>query len=1005
MKETVFPREEEFKTIQSCYHCSVKQSYEIAIIVGESGTGKSWLAQRVRRFVVAQGGLFLSGKFDQMQQVTPFSVLAAAFDQYCDMLVRQKEADWAKLVVHKLSVGLGPDASHLIGVIPKLSQILTHDLGLEDSVHDQNSVHALQRLCYLLSQFVEVICSYSLVPVTLCLDDVQWADTASILVLNQVLTKVHKNFFFLACCRSVEVEKDDPFWNLIGNLRAFSINATVVKVNSMKKDTLNQMVAELLCLPPRVVRSLSDIVYNKTKGNPLFFSQLMLSLTRDGLLSLSLSRQRWVWNEEEIQSRKLPDDVALYFVKGISRLPLEVQLALFTLSMFGASVKYEYMEALESQLNAHLMEPLKIAAAEGLVSNLKGSFHFCHDRIQEAAYGMINEKVRCRDHLRNGRCLLAASLSTGDNEMLFTAVNQINLGGSGAVSGAEDLVTLADCNLIAGKRSMEMSDFSSAYNFFSHGMRFMPDNHWEYHYQLSLELFELASKAALATGNIHSLRILSVKVLQNARCFEDRLNIYYIIISSLAYASKISEALEKGCAIVSQLGEIISNNPSDETLLQRHIEQTQTMIRGKSKDDLLNHRLMSEKNKIAAMKFLAQLENIAFMVKSPLHPLVASKMVQLTILHGLSPVSPIGFAHFGSLLAKLGSIRVGHQVTLLARSLLDKLDAIEVAGEVICVVAQMQCFVEPMQSANELHIRGESASMTAGDVHWACLNRMLHCLTLFWVGVNLSTLEEAFSKACRFMREQQHKTSLIFVLTGLRTVLTLMGSKMETLIDSELSKSVEENKNPRQLVILSFHNMYRSFVFYNDATLEEYAEKFFQLEQRTWFLFAGSIGQTFIAGLASFHIYRETGNSSWAARGQQCKAAMKLWAEQGSSWNVQHKLLLLEAEESNSYGKLQVADESYLNAISCAKAHKLINDEALACELAAKFYLSMGESASALEHFQLAHQKYVEWGALAKAERLFEFIEKLVTNVAGLPDWQSENEMDPGKRSADCLNF
>lgn len=247
---------------------------------------------------------------------------------------------------------------------------------------------------------------------------------------------------------------------------------------------------------------------------------------------------------------------------------------------------------------------------------------------------MINREVRYRDHMRYGHCLLMSSLNTVDNEMLFVAVNQINLGGLKAVSNADDLVTLAKYNLIAGKRSMDMSEFSSAYKFFSHGMAFLPCNHWQDHYQLSLELFELASKAALATGNLRCLCTVSKNVLQNARCFEDRLDTFFVFISSLSYESKVLEALEEGCAIVSQLGEIIPSNLSEEKFLRHHIEQTQAMVRGISKDDLLNHRLMTDKKKLAAMKFLAQLENTSFMVKSPLHPFVASKMAQLTVLHG-----------------------------------------------------------------------------------------------------------------------------------------------------------------------------------------------------------------------------------------------------------------------------------------------------------------------------------------------------------------------------------
>ncbi|KAL3805300.1 hypothetical protein HJC23_009007 [Cyclotella cryptica] len=999
LSESVLSRQEEFESIQSCYRRSISGSCELAIISGESGTGKSWLAQRVGTYLSEQGGIFLSGKFDQMKQAKPFAALASAFDQYCDVLIRERDADWVELVVCKLQVAVGNDACHLIKIIPKLGRILTHNRSFADSYMDQNCLNALQRLCYLLCQFVEVISACSMVSVTLFMDDVQWADEASILVLNRLLMKGHRKFFFLGCIRDNEMKEDHLFRKLIENIRLFGINTTIIELSCMDINTLNELMSNLLCLPPRQVRSLSEIVHKKTKGNLLFFSQLMVSLNRDGLLRLNLSRGRWVWDEEEIQSIRLPDNVALCFSKGISKLPLEVQSALHTLSMFGASTKCQYIEALESQLNLQLMEPLQVAAAEGLVSNVKGSFHFCHDRIQEASYAMIEKQDRCRYHLTFGLCLVKLSINTADVDMLFTAVNQVNLGGPSAVLVQEDFRIIAEYNLVAGKRAMEMSDYSSAYGFFNHGISFLPKNHWADHYQLSLELFELASQSALAIGNSLSLGHLFGEVLKYGRCFEDKLNIYFIIVSSLAYMAKVSEAFEKGRKILSRLGEDIPGNPSRE-VLNHEIQQTQSIIRGISEDDILNYRLMTDKNKLAAMKFLSKMQHITVMVKPTVHPFVTLKMVRLTILHGLSPVSPIGFAFFGSLLAKLGNIQLGYKFVLMAQRLLHKLDAKDFAGEVIGAGIEVQCFMEPLLAANERRTEGESAAMTAGDLQYACLNRVLYCLTLLWGGVNLSTVHEEISKACRFIKEQGHKTSLFIMLTGQSTVLTLIGNESVSALEDEQSRSVHENKNPHQLLILSF-------MLHNDHAVRKHAEEFFELKKNTWCMFSGSIVQTLIAGLAAFQLYRETRYPVWIERASSCTSEMKIWAEQGSTWNFKQKFLMMEAEDHFCNGNIEGAKECYKHAIAYAKLHKFINDEALASELAAKFYLQTGDLSSSIEHFVLAHKKYICWGALEKADRLFSYINEkfgilLGGHTSQLPsnsrDVHGLDEIDPRKR-------
>jgi hypothetical protein len=379
LKDTEFSREKELETMRNCYERSTTGSYEVGIIAGLSGTGKSWLAERVGRFVVARGGLFLTGKFDQMQVVTPFSVLASVFDQYCDVLVRESRSQWARNVACKLAQALGHDACYLVKIIPKLSMILPGSPNASELGMD-SSMHTLQRLCYLLCQFVEVISNDSPVSVTLCLDDVQWCDEATILVLNQLLIKQSQKFFFVGCLRIDEMNDDHPFWRMIQNVKSFGVNTTAVKLDCMDRDTLNDLVSDLLCLPPRKVRALSDMVFTKTIGCPLFFSQLMLSLNRDGLLRPSLSKQRWVWDHEEILCMKLPENVAVCVTDGISKLPIDVQVAIRTLSLFGASARCDYMKALQSQLNLNLTVPLTMAASEGILTNIKGSYHFSHDR-------------------------------------------------------------------------------------------------------------------------------------------------------------------------------------------------------------------------------------------------------------------------------------------------------------------------------------------------------------------------------------------------------------------------------------------------------------------------------------------------------------------------------------------------------------------------------------------------------------------------------------------------
>jgi predicted ATPase len=296
-----------------------------------------------------------------------------------------------------------------------------------------------------------------------------------------------------------------------------------------------------------------------------------------------------------------------------------------------------------------------------------------------------------------------------------------------------------------------MSDFSSALSYFMSGISFLPNNHWKENYELSLELLELAARCSLATGDMDGLSILSDKVINHAKCFEDKLNTSFTVMSAFAYSSKVARSVEMGLMIVLKLGVDIPKLSHEDTV--HKIRSTQKMLLI-SDADLLNYRLMSDNRQLMAMKFLAKLQNATHQIQPGLQPIIAIKMVELTLASGLSPMSPIGFACFGGLVAKLNDIRGGYRFAKLAKALVNKLESNEVAGEVTWLSTEIISFVEPLQTSNELRIQGATMAMAAGDIHWACFNKMSSTINLLWTGSNLSHAKETCSATIRFIEEQ-----------------------------------------------------------------------------------------------------------------------------------------------------------------------------------------------------------------------------------------------------------
>eukprot|EP00804_Cyclotella_cryptica_P007107 CCRYP_014514-RA/>CCRYP_014514-RA protein AED:0.02 eAED:0.01 QI:0/1/0.8/1/1/1/5/397/1398 len=980
LDDTLFERNNEFECLQCAYRRSLSGSPELGIITGVSGTGKSTMAHQLGHFITSSGGVFLSGKFDQMmRRVQPLSAVASAFDNYCDVLTREEETERAMLVASQLRTALGSDLYYLIQVIPNLSQIIRTS-AIDIPPNQDDCVDAQQRLQYLFCQFVEVISSCSSGPIALFMDDVQWADSASISVIGHILKTSRyrqdgNRVFFLATCRDDEMESDHSFWKMVESVGTFGFNTSVVKLECMDQDTVTRVISNLLHLSPRLVRSLSDIVYHKTKGNPLFVSKLLLSLNREGLLNISLVRHRWEWDVEKIQSRKLPDDVAMFFVRSINTLPVDVKISLSALSCLGASAECEVIYAIETNLNLNLIEPLNVAVAEGLLNKVDGRYCFCHDRVHEATYGIIEEQDRCLHHMNYGLSLIDVFFTTDNASLLLTAATQINLAGPSAVQDAEKYHQIANYNLMAGKKAMEMSDFSSAFSFFDHGMTFLRKKRWQDHYDLSLELFNLAAKCALTIKDLTSLTVICDEVLINARNSDDTLNVSFILMSALTH-SMVSESVEFGFHVLSnELGVDIHSSTSREDTLNL-ITQTQSTLNGFTEETLLSYQVLTNYNMVMALKFLAKLESSIQQVNPALVPFVTIKIVELTIEHGVSPMSAIGFAYFGGMIAELGDLRGGYRYTKLAKALLHKHPSNEIAGEVILKSTEILSFIEPLQTTNDHRLQGQVAAMAAGDVHWACMNKLLFTCTLLWSGENLSEVKEAFIKAGHFSEEHSHQISFYYLKIFDRTISRLVDGEDLTMSDDQLTRHAIETKNPYQLVIVYFHNLFHSLVFNNYEEMKLSAENFLKFTTPSWNLLSGHSVHTLIGGLASFRIYRETNDLMWAQRGNQFKERMKTWNDQGSLWNFENKSFLLDAEYSYSNGDLELARVAYEKAISSARRHKFIHEEAIAYELAANFYLNTGNKSIALKYFTDAHGKYFEWGAFAKVKALYAYIQE-----------------------------
>ena len=522
--DKLYGRDEELMKLDELYKRHITgRTFNGTIISGTAGVGKSKFAMHLQKLANQSNGHFLLAKFEQHRMsLKPLSTIANMFDSLCEMMYNDSSYSQLTEIEKNLTSALGSQPN-LLRVVPNLRKLMPSCENIESSAN--NCVDNAVSMRYLCGELLRVISSYSK-PITIVIDDIQFADHASLqLVESLLLSAQGAPVFFCLCHRDDEVLMSGPFNKWLTKISEFSLES--IKLQSITPDALNKIMSEAMHLSPRLTQPLSSIVYHKTRGNPLFLRQLLDSLTEQGYIFIDMKQRRWAWDLDKIMELEISDDVLALLISDIQRLPSDLQRGLQVAACIGSCVTESMLNYLLIDLGFNLKDTLRQASEKGFMIENAGSatFRFAHDKIWQAAYELMPEQQRRENHMRLGLALCIQTLGNNveDDELFFSAVNQINLGGPIAVHDPSQKNIIAELNLKAGRRSIELSDYNIAFKLFQHGISFFEDNHWLVNYQLSLDLFDAAADAALILNRLSEVTYYSNEVVSHSRRFDDKL--------------------------------------------------------------------------------------------------------------------------------------------------------------------------------------------------------------------------------------------------------------------------------------------------------------------------------------------------------------------------------------------------------------------------------------------------------------------------------------------------
>ena len=966
---------------------------EMMLVVGFSGIGKTAVVNEIHKPIVKQRGYFVKGKFDQFNRNVPFSAFVQAFRDLITQLLGESDTElrnWKS----KILDALGENSQVIIDVIPELEIVV----GTQPPVTELSGTAAQNRFNLLFDKFIHIFTTKEH-PLTIFLDDLQWADLASLNLLKLLMNSSKTGYLLvLGAYRDNEVFPAHPLMLNLAEIQKQGINLNTLTLAPLEEDDITQLVADTLHCEVEIAAPLSQLVYQKARGNPFFTTQFLVGLYQDGYIKFNRDALYWQCDLTEVLQLSLTDDVVEFMVSRLQKLPETTQDILKFAACIGNQFDLETLaiacdrepEEVAAYLWTGLQEKFVLPKNENYkffqVSNgevnrnesVSVSYRFLHDRVQQAAYSLIPENQKAIVHYRIGQLLLQQIPPEEQEERIFELVGQLNYG-TVLITEQKEKDDLAQLNLIACRKARSATAYQAGREFASTGLSLLGNNAWQRQYEINLEFHQFAAEFAYLCGDFEAMDRFIEKAIEQARASLDRVNIYLIKIQSNSSLNKLTEAVAVGQVFLQQLG-ITFPEPCTQTDIQKAFQEIGELIKDIKIEDLACLPMMKNEKQIAILKIANSIMPASYLSGSPLYPILVTLSVKLSIQYGNTSGSAIGYSCYGLLACNLlQDVDVGRKFGQLALQIVSILDAKAVKADVINV---MGLFIlhrtSHLKETLSLMKEGYTAALEIGHLEYVGHAASIFCFNYFWCSHSLTTLEQETRSYCNVLVQLNQLTGANWCRIYLQSILNLMAvGQQPTMFSGEVleeKKVLPQLLSSNDLLGLYFFYLYKFMLSYLFGEIESAQNYAIQVKQYLKYG-AGTIGEPVfylydsLTALADINIFSKD-NSELIERTEQNYTQLKQHWASYAPMNHQHKVDLIEAEKCRVLGQKITAIEMYDRAISGAKENGYIQEEALANELAAKFYLNWGKEKIAQTYMVEAYYCYARWGAKAKIDQL-----------------------------------
>jgi predicted ATPase/signal transduction histidine kinase len=991
--EKLYGRQNEVQQLLAAFERVSNGNNELMLVAGFSGIGKTAVVNEVHKPIVKQRGYFIKGKFDQFNRNVPLDAFVQAFKNLIAQLRTESDAQLSSWK-SKILTFLGDNAQVIVDVIPELSQII----GTQPPVTELSGTAAQNRFNSLFQKFIQVFTTKEH-PLVIFLDDLQWADSASLKLMQLLMSESENSYLLLiGAYRDNEVFPAHPLMLTLEEIDKAEAVINTITLAPLSELSLNQLVADTLnCLSLRA-DALTKLIYRKTKGNPFFSTQFLKSLYEDGLIKFNFDDYFWQCDISEVTALALTDDVVEFMALQLKKLPQSNQNILKLAACIGnqfdlktlaivceqseADAAVDLWKALQFGLILPQSEVYKFYLGEQETSQEQISevvnYKFLHDRVQQAAYSLIPDDEKQATHLKIGQLLLEQTSEKEREEKLFDIVNHFNIGKS-LIAQASKRSELTQLNLTVGRKAKSATAYAAAIAYFNTGIELLEENCWESQYALTLALHEAKADAIYLNGEFEKLDEVVNLTLDSAKTLLDKIAIYETRIQACMAQNQLSEAIETALDVLKKLGIDLPQTPNMARVLLG-LAQTKLILAGKKNQDLANLPTMTNPEKLAAMRILSSALSAAFIGAPKLLPLLVFWQVNLSVKYGNMPLSAFAYAWYGTILCGVVvDVDGGYEFGQLALQVLERFNAQNLRCKTMFMVNSfINHWKQHLKSTFSALQEAYQSGIENGDVEYGAWSALLHGIHMYWNGSELFDLEQTLHNYGEAVKQSKQNNALVYINIHRQSALNLMGKAAKpSLFDGPYYSETESlpiqiKTGDRTGIFFYYVNQLQLRYLFGELEVAVKIVNRFQEYEEAGMALVSNVALYLYDSLTRLALYfSATKIQRLRLLSQVSKNQKKLkkWAN-FAPMNSLHKWNLVEAERYRVLGKYTEAITYYDCAISGAKENGYLNEEALANELAAKFYLDWNKQKVAAGYMQEAYYCYSRWGAKAKTDDL-----------------------------------